>query len=233
MTTLELRLLGGLDISLDGQPLTSLKSQKGQALLCYLALTGKAHARSTLAGLLWPEMAEANALMNLRKALNQLTLHLAPYLAVTRQTIAFNRDSPYWLDVTEFEAGLTVKADIGRLQAAVALYQGDFLDGFDLPDAPQFDGWVLAQRARLREAGLGALHHLVNHFTGQRAYTMAITHARQLLTIPPPRRWPSSPAWAAWARPNWPWNLLTATAVISPAASSGSALPRRATWPAK
>jgi DNA-binding SARP family transcriptional activator len=56
MTSLELRFLGGLSIHQAGRPLTSLKSQKGQALLCYLALTGKAHARPVLAGLLWPEM---------------------------------------------------------------------------------------------------------------------------------------------------------------------------------
>ena len=49
MTTLELRFLGGVVIRQDGWPLVALKSQKGQALLCYLAVTGKAHSRSALA----------------------------------------------------------------------------------------------------------------------------------------------------------------------------------------
>jgi predicted ATPase/DNA-binding SARP family transcriptional activator len=185
MTTLELRCLGGLSIHQDGRPLTALKSQKGQALLCYLALTGKAYTRSALAGLLWPEMPEAYALTNLRTVLNKLNQHLGSHLAITRQTIAMNQDASSWVDVTEFEAGLASKGDTGRLQAAVALYQGDFLEGFDLDDAPAFDGWVLAQRARLREAALAALHHLISHFTIQGDYETAITYARQLLAIEP------------------------------------------------
>jgi DNA-binding SARP family transcriptional activator len=180
MTTLELRFLGGLNIHQDGVPLTALKSQKGQALLCYLAVTGKDYSRSALAGLLWPEMPEANALMNLRKVLDRLKPHVAPYLLITRESIAFDQDASYWLDVVEFEAGIATKADISRLQTAVALYQGDFLDGFDLPDAPRFDGWVLRQRARLRDAALGALHHLIMHFSTQGTYVIAITYARQL-----------------------------------------------------
>lgn len=185
MTTLELRFLGGLTIQQDGRPLTALKSRKGQALLCYLAMTGKAHARAALAGLLWPDMPEDNALMNLRAVLNKLNDHLAPHLAITRQSIAWNPAAAYWLDVAEFEAGLAVKGDTGRLQAAVALYQGDFLEGFDLDDAPQFDGWVLGQRARLREAALTALHGLVTHFAGRGDHEKAITYARQLLAIEP------------------------------------------------
>jgi predicted ATPase/DNA-binding SARP family transcriptional activator len=185
MTTLELRFLGGLTIHQAGRLLTTLKSQKGQALLCYLAMTGKAHTRSVLAGLFWPEMLEENALMNLRNVLNKLNQHLGPYLLNTRQTIAFNREAAYWLDVADFEAGLAAKADIGRLQTAVALYRGDFLDGFDLDDAPQFEGWVLGQRARLREAALAALHRLVTHFASKGTSDMAITYARQLLAVEP------------------------------------------------
>lgn len=185
MTTLELRFLGGLTIHQDGRPLTALKSRKGQALLCYLAVTGRAYTRAALAGLLWPEMAEENALMNLRAVLNKLNDHLASHLAITRQSIAWNPAAAYWLDVAEFEAGLAVKGDTGRLQAAVALYQGDFLEGFDLDDAPQFDGWVLGQRARLREAALMALQHLVTHFAGDGDHEKAITYARQLLAIEP------------------------------------------------
>jgi predicted ATPase/DNA-binding SARP family transcriptional activator len=123
--------------------------------------------------------------MNLRQVLSQLNQHLSPYLTITRQTIAFNQAASSWVDVTEFEAGVTARSDIGRLQAAAALYQGDFLDGFYLDDAPHFDGWVLGQRARLRQAALAVLHHLVTHFADQGAYETAITYIRQLLAIEP------------------------------------------------
>ncbi|HEX6384555.1 MAG TPA: BTAD domain-containing putative transcriptional regulator, partial [Anaerolineae bacterium] len=161
------------------------KSQKGQALLCYLALTSKAHSRPALAGLLWPEMEDEKALMNLRHVLKQLKRHLSPHLAISRQSIGFNQEVPYWLDVAEFEAGVAARSDSGRLQAAVKLYGGDFLDGFYLSDVDYFDEWVLAQRARLRELALAALHRLVTHFTAQAEYVRAIAYARQQLAIEP------------------------------------------------
>lgn len=185
MTTLELRFLGGLGIHQDGVPLVALKSKKGQALLCYLALTGKAYPRPALAGLFWPEMPEESALMNLRVTLKKLNDHLESYLTATRQSIAFNQVADYWLDVVEFEAGLAAKGDIRRLQDAVALYQGDFLEGFYLADAPEFDNWVLGKRAHLRQAVLGALQQLITHFASQGVYETAVTYARQLLAIEP------------------------------------------------
>jgi DNA-binding SARP family transcriptional activator len=110
---------------------------------------------------------------------------LGPYLTITWQTVAFNQDSACWLDVAEFEAGAATKEDIGCLQSAVTLYHGDFLDGFTLPDAPQFEEWVLAQRARLREMALSALHTLITHFAAQAEYEAAIAYTRQLLAIEP------------------------------------------------
>ena len=35
---------------------------------------------------------------------------------------------------------------IERLRYAATLYRGNFLDGFSLPDAPDFDDWVRFQR---------------------------------------------------------------------------------------
>ncbi len=43
-------------------------------------------------------------------------------------------------------------ATIQSLQSALALYRGDFLEGFYGRDAPDFEQWVLVQRANYREA---------------------------------------------------------------------------------
>src|SRR3990170_2143724 len=96
---LRLALLGGLQITRGETPLMGFVSSKAQALLCSPAATGRPHSRAELAGLLWGEMSEAGAAANFRKALSNLK-QLAPHhLVITRQTIAFNRESPYWLDV--------------------------------------------------------------------------------------------------------------------------------------
>ena len=192
MSRLEMRFLGGLTLQQDDVPLTDIKSQKGVALLCYLAVSQKQATRPFLAALFWPDMPETQALMNLRKVLQRLQ-PLRPYLVITRETVAFNQDTDYWLDVAEFEVGTAastlLRADaapgIPHLQKATSLYQGDFLDGFMLADAPLFEEWVLAQRARLREAALTALQRLVAHFREDGRYETAVAYARQLLTIEP------------------------------------------------
>ena len=166
--TLELALLGGLDIVRDGIRVTGFNSSKAQALLCYLAVTGRPHFRPALAGLLWGDMPEAKALTNLRKALANLRRLVGPHLIITRQTVAFNRDAPYRLDVELFEAGARLtgaEAPIESLQSAVKLYRGDFLEGFFVRDALGFEEWALTEQARLRELALQTLHAVAVHHT--------------------------------------------------------------------
>ncbi|MEI2692113.1 MAG: hypothetical protein V9H69_21370 [Anaerolineae bacterium] len=68
-------------------------SSKVPALLAYLAVTGRPHQRDALAGLLWGEMPDAAAANNLRQALSNLRKLFEPHLLITRDTVAFNRDS--------------------------------------------------------------------------------------------------------------------------------------------
>src|SRR5918998_2903392 len=128
---LRLALLGGLRITLglaaDEAPLRGFVSAKAQALLCYLAVTARPHFREALAGLLWGEMPDEDARATLRQALTNLRRLVGPPLTITRETVAFDRASPYWLDVERFEAHLqdaaaTAAGAAGRLRAAVELY---------------------------------------------------------------------------------------------------------------
>jgi DNA-binding SARP family transcriptional activator len=114
-------------------------------------------------------MPEAKARMNLSQALSHLRRLFGDHLSITRQTVAFNRESDYWLDVAVFEARVndtSGDASITALQEAVQLYRGDFLDGLYVRNAPEFEMWILAQRARLREPALQALHTLAVHHAG-------------------------------------------------------------------
>jgi ABC-type oligopeptide transport system substrate-binding subunit/DNA-binding SARP family transcriptional activator len=186
---LQLALLGNVEVRRAGVPVT-FSSSKAMALLCYLAVTGRPHARPALAGLLWGELPEANARNNLRKALTHLRKWIAPHLSITRQSVAFNPALPYRLDVQHFEAGVrgaSPEADIERLQAAVELYQGDFLEGFYVRQALAFEEWTLAQRARLRELALDALHTLAVHHTrrGPVGHEAALRYTTRLLALEP------------------------------------------------
>src|SRR5687768_6259562 len=103
--TLRLRLLGGLRVTCgerEEAPLAGFISRKAQALLCYLAVTGRAHSREALAALLWGETSEAAARTSLRQALANLQRLVGAHLQATREAVAFDRAAPYWLDVEAF-----------------------------------------------------------------------------------------------------------------------------------
>jgi len=186
---LHLNFLGGFNITIDNQPSIQLSSHKAQALLCYLAVTGRAHSRSALAGLLWPDVPETNARMNLRKDLSRLRQVVRPYLIVNRDTVSFDTNSEYWLDVQALETQLDGVADgqieIENLLNATALYHGDFLEGFYVLNAPTFEEWVLLQRGRLRETVLQALQKLTDLYITQGNPQEAIATIQRLLTLEP------------------------------------------------
>jgi WD40 repeat protein/DNA-binding SARP family transcriptional activator len=187
---LHLALLGHLEIRRAGAAVIGFTSHKVQALLCYLAVTGRPHLRPALSGLLWGELPEASAQNNLRKALSILHKLLGPHVDISRDTVVFNRDSAYWLDVEAFEAGMggaSGRTDVERLEKAVALYRDDFLAGFYVRDAPAFEEWALSQRARLRMLALQTLHTLAIHYSrlGEEGRPAAIDYTTRLLALEP------------------------------------------------
>jgi predicted ATPase/DNA-binding SARP family transcriptional activator len=186
--TLQLRLLGSPKISLADGSVAETLSAKAQAILYFVAVTGQPQPRAVLASLLWGDMPEADARTNLRKALANLRQNLGDYLDLDSQTVTFKPDRPYWVDVTDFVAkvGLTSPLlDIEPLQAAVDLYRGDFLSGYYVRNAPDFESWMLAEQARLRELVIQALHTVVAHYTEQGASLQGIAYARRLLALEP------------------------------------------------
>ena len=69
---LQIRLLGPMSITYDGQPIL-IPSRKGRALMGYVALRqGVAFARLSLAGLLWGQRSEDQARASLRQTLSEL-----------------------------------------------------------------------------------------------------------------------------------------------------------------
>ncbi|MCB0156066.1 MAG: AAA family ATPase, partial [Anaerolineae bacterium] len=183
-----LTLLGEPSLTWQGQPLTAeLISSKGQALLVYLAMAGRAYSRSALAGLLWGDLPEQRARGNLRTVLNKLRPYVGEYLTVTRQTIAFNPTAAYTLDVSEFEKLVTTPAQrsIGQLQTAIALYRGHFLDDFQIQHAPDFELWLMQERDRLQRAFSSALKQLISHHEQAGDLTAAIATGQRLLQHDP------------------------------------------------
>ncbi len=180
---LTIHTLGGLSITLDGQPVTGFDSRKVAAILVYLACTGRTYPREVLAEFFWEGRAQAQALSNLRVALTSLRQQVGPYLDITRETVGLSDDPAWSLDVAEFERLLSA-AEPDQLQAALGLYQGDFLDGFYV-DSDSFEAWTRLERERLRFSVMDVLDRLITLCRDQGNFNEGIAHATRLLQMDP------------------------------------------------
>jgi predicted ATPase/DNA-binding SARP family transcriptional activator/predicted negative regulator of RcsB-dependent stress response len=185
---LELSFLGNPEVRLAGHLVTGFRSAKAYALLYYLAVTRRAQPRTVLAGLFWGDVGEYYARRNFNRTLSNLTQLVGEHLVVERQTVVFARSQPYWLDVEQLEeAAATMptvqNADI--LAATAQLYRGDFLDGFYVQEAPEFEQWVLTERTRLRASVLHLLHNLSQHHSEEGELTQGMEYARRILQLEP------------------------------------------------
>jgi DNA-binding SARP family transcriptional activator len=196
MGHLRLSLLGSFRITLDGQPIVGFKSARERALLAYLAVeSNRPHSREKLAALLWPDWPDQSALRNLRYSLSNLRRVLrepqaeTPFLLVSRDQLQFNASSDHWLDVAAFaeltEAGATRPPDPKRLEEAVALCQGAFLEGFSVADSAPFEDWVSVTRERLGRELRSALELLAGSYEKEGEYERAESYARRLLALEP------------------------------------------------
>ena len=100
MARLELRLLGPLQVLLDGNPITSFESAKVRGLLAFLAAEAlRPQFRESLAELLWPGWPQESAMSNLRHALADLRKKLGdnggePKLLVTVHGVGYRLAGP-------------------------------------------------------------------------------------------------------------------------------------------
>lgn len=185
---LTLRLLGKPEVKLGEHAVTGFISAKAQALLFYLAVTATAHARESLAALLWGDMPTQQASKNLRNVLSNLRALVGDHLEISRHDVRFYRDAPYWLDVEIFMRALgddASKQDPQTLHRAVELVQGDFLDGFYAGDTLGFEEWALGKRSLLNTLMVQALHTLVVKHLERQEYASGIEYANRLLAIEP------------------------------------------------
>jgi len=154
--SLEIRLLGPFDVRLQGKPLPSLRTRKGQWLLALLVLKqDRPLDRGWLAGTLWPDSNDEQARMSLRKSLNDLRLALSAeayrIYAPTPRSLGFDLSNAF-VDVVRFDAALA-RGEEQDLQEAVSLYGGPLVENCQ-------EEWVLSERQMREQAYLQALERL-------------------------------------------------------------------------
>ena len=102
---LRIRLLGELELELDGVVLQAPSSRPARALLGWLALHPGAHRRAQLAAHLWPDVLDTSARASLRTTLHALRAALgsggARYLLASREEVGLRGD--VWVDLQAFD----------------------------------------------------------------------------------------------------------------------------------
>ena len=181
---LHLKLLGKPEVWVNDMPVSGFTTAKTEALLYYLAVTGRAHRRETLANLFWGEMDEATARRNLTKALSALRQLLGDHLLIEPQSIALNMDARVSLDIHAFETGIDAP-DPATQRAATALYRGDFLEGFYVKEAIEFEEWMVVHRENLRERMMRGLEGLVSQMMDAGDYANGVSLSQRLLELDP------------------------------------------------
>lgn len=155
--------LGGAELLVDGAP-ASVDTRKAIALVAYLSIEGRT-SRDTLAGVFWPESPDTRARSALRRTLSAVRSGLGEDSVVAdRNTAAIS--SEISTDLTAFRDALdethqhehdshdVCSSCLPHLERAADQYRGDFLAGFSLRNAPDFDDWsrTVAESYRLEIA---------------------------------------------------------------------------------
>ncbi|MFI6829971.1 BTAD domain-containing putative transcriptional regulator [Kribbella sp. NPDC050241] len=194
---LEARLLGPLEVRVDGSPVTSWNGQRGTSVLRYL-LSRRHHAcaRDELLEEFWRDVPASAARNRLQVAVSGLR---RAFLDVTALNLVEYADGRYRLnpdllvevDVETFEQGLRTAAAAERArlheeartayQQAIALYSGDFA-----ADAP-FEQWTLLPRESLRIKLVDALDRLSRIDLADGRVDDCIATAHRMLDIDPCR----------------------------------------------
>jgi len=189
---LTIKLLGTPVFYLDDQALSPSITGRVAGLFIYLIITRQPQPRSTLANLFWTNVSEQEGKRNLRYLLRDLRKSVSDYVVVQGDNVAFNQTLPHWVDATTFVTYLNRPAaypeDAAQttiLQELLNLYTGEFLAGFQINDAPNFEDWLQSQRRHLHGLATQGLQVRTQQHLAQGEYEEGLMLNQYLLTLEP------------------------------------------------
>ena len=149
------RTLGPVELSVDGGPAPpELLWRKHLALLVYLARSPRrGRSREHLIGLLWGDRSEAAARHSLSEALRVIRHHAGEGSVEVKVGQVRLQPESVWLDIDRLEE----LAAAGEWAAAADLVSGEFLEGFALAEASEFEDWLAAERELWGRRGVEVL----------------------------------------------------------------------------
>jgi DNA-binding SARP family transcriptional activator/tetratricopeptide (TPR) repeat protein len=174
---LQIRLLGEVVATIDGQTVPHLTTPRMQRLLARVLLARSAGVpREQLAGELWPDSSAAQARTNLRKLLHDIRGSVPGLELVDARgrTVRWCAGPSIWVDVAAFTDAVARR----NIAEAIESYGGDLLPGVE-------DDWVVRERERLRRLAVEALAGLAAAADADSHDAEVVEHARHLLQLDP------------------------------------------------
>jgi len=182
---LAIRLLGPPRVERDGLAV-AFDTRKAMALLAHLALAERPRSREALCSLLWPAHDLRRARGALRRTLSTLRKGVGDeWIDAAGDSVVLQRRPGLEVDVQRFRGLAGYGASEDRLSEAVSLFSGDFLEGFSLPDSPEFDDWQVGEAGVLERELASALRRLVELLVARGEFEQALPRAQRWLQLDP------------------------------------------------
>jgi DNA-binding SARP family transcriptional activator len=174
---LQIRLLGSVEIILDGRRLPAFNSLRLLRFLALIALRRDPQHRSRLAFDLWPDSDEHQARTNLRKLLHDFRHSLpdiAEFVEIDNEIVRWIPTGRSEVDVLRFRDAVAA----GDFELAARLYSGDLLPAC-------YDDWVVDERAKLRAQAHEVLVRLTEEAARRNDHEATIRHAERIIDLEP------------------------------------------------
>lgn len=180
---LRLKTFGGLSLHRSGAPVEGAGAQRRRlALLALLAAAGdRGLSREKILGLLWPESDLERGRKSLAQAVYALRKEFGAEELITGTTELRLGWDGFTTDLQEFRVALTN----GEPERAASLYDGPFLDGVYLDEAPEFDRWADTERRTLAQDYAEALEKLARAADKSGDTRAAVGWWRKLANVDP------------------------------------------------
>ena len=178
---LRLRTFGGLWIEgPDADPAVAPRPRSLALLVLCAAAGAKGVSRERALGVLWPESHPERARHALSQTLYTVRREVGGDVIVSSPDL---RLDPRLItsDIDDFTVAIRAK----QWGDAAALYVGDFLDGFYLSDAPEFERWVDEQRSLFAADAARALEATAQTSIASGKTDEAIDELRRLTRLDP------------------------------------------------
>ncbi len=193
---IDVRFLGGFELTADGVALQRLGAKATSVLVYLIHHRERPQTRDLLAGRFWSDRSEdrarrqlSNILWKIRKA--AADSGLPELVQADRSQISVAPGLTFSVDAENYEAELDDLIDelhgvspdtaiASRLADVVGTYRGEYLSGY-------YDDWMESERRRLSDRQVDALTRLIGMYRGVSDHKRALLFASELVELDPLR----------------------------------------------